>query len=288
MLISKINPNNYLYKIRKNNQTGPVSFCANPLSGKLAFESNDFFINMAGYGKNEDWAKKIIETADIAAKNIREKKSSDYVLNKIATGIREATKENYTDDLHYYHSGILRTKRNGFGEKGFWAGKRLVTSIIGKYSPYEKRLRNIKDNPLKNPFDDIDLTRVEKSRDFCGLDLVHSNSKTINNALDRVNNIYENLQGNYISKPKTIDNNKLDYINSDIGQIRWIMAHATPWERGSDAISNVFMRALYKSMGIKTYPIKKGMSLDMEAFCTPMEEYQKNFHNYFEKNPNVV
>ena len=77
-------------------------------------------------------------------------------------------------------------------------------------------------------------------------------------------------------------------INSDIAEIRWIMAHSMPWERGSDAISNVFTRALYKSMGIKSYPIKKDISLDLEAFCTPLNEYKQKFASYFEKEPEIV
>ena len=60
------------------------------------------------------------------------------------------------------------------------------------------------------------------------------------------------------------------------------MAHATPWERGSDAISNVFMRVMYKSLGIKSHPLKKGISLDMEAYCTELGDYKKRFPEFFE------
>ena len=66
------------------------------------------------------------------------------------------------------------------------------------------------------------------------------------------------------------------------------MAHATPWERGSDAISNVFMRALYKAMGIKAYPPAKGISYDMEAYCTELDDYKKKFPTLFEKPPEVI
>ena len=66
------------------------------------------------------------------------------------------------------------------------------------------------------------------------------------------------------------------------------MAHSMPWERGSDAISNVFTRSLYKSMGIKTYPLKQGISLDLEAFYTPLDKYKQNFATFFEKAPEVI
>ena len=58
--------------------------------------------------------------------------------------------------------------------------------------------------------------------------------------------------------------------------------------RGSDAISNVFIRAMYKSIGIKSYPLKKGVSLDLEAYCTELEDYKKNFAGYFTKPPKII
>ena len=97
-----------------------------------------------------------------------------------------------------------------------------------------------------------------------------------------------NLKKNYISKAEKISDKDLPDINSEVAEIRWIMAPSMPWERESNAISNVFMRSLYKSMGIKAYPIKKGISLDLEAFCTPLKKYKQNFGTYFEQPPHVV
>ena len=77
-------------------------------------------------------------------------------------------------------------------------------------------------------------------------------------------------------------------INNSIAEIRWILAHATPWERGSDAISNTFIRAIYKAAGIKAYPLKKGVSLDLEAYCTNLTDYKENFTDYFIKKPHIV
>ena len=87
---------------------------------------------------------------------------------------------------------------------------------------------------------------------------------------------------------KEVREEDLTDINSMIAEIRWILAHATPWERGSDAISNTFMRSVYKAAGIKTYPLKKGVSLDLEAYCTELKDYKKNFANYFLRKPEIV
>lgn len=39
------------------------------------------------------------------------------------------------------------------------------------------------------------------------------------------------------------------------------------------------MRAMYKSVGVKSYPLAKGVSLDMEAYCTNLADYKKNSQN---------
>ena len=48
------------------------------------------------------------------------------------------------------------------------------------------------------------------------------------------------------------------------------------------------MRAMYKAVGVKSYPLAKGVSLDMEAFCTDLSEYKKKFPKYFVKPPEVI
>ena len=87
---------------------------------------------------------------------------------------------------------------------------------------------------------------------------------------------------------KKVCKDDLEDINSRIAEIRWILAHITPWLRGSDAISNIFMRSLYKAMGIKSYGLAKNTALDFEAFCTPLDKYKKDFSNFFVKKPKVI
>lgn len=104
-------------------------------------------------------------------------------------------------------------------------------------------------------------------------------------ANDYVGKLYKNLT-KYVKidvKPE-----HLEYINNNVAEIRWIIAHATPWERGSDSIANEFIRSIYKALGVKATPLKKGISLDLEAYCTNLGKYKKNFPNDFEKSPTVI
>lgn len=280
MYISGINTyNNY------NNHT--LGFCAaNPKS--LVFKNEDFFVNIRGYGKNRIWADSVKKTANQAVQEIKKGSLADKILSNIAKGVKTANE--FCRDLRKrQHTGILRTKRKGYGSPGEWEYIDLVTPITKPYCVYEKKFRIAADNPFKSPFYDMQVAEIEKG-DWLDYDLriVHPDSKLVNNALDRVGGKYFNLKRDYITKPENVTEENLPKINSDIAEIRWIMAHSMPWERGSDAISNVFTRALYKSMGIKSYPIKKDISLDLEAFCTPLNEYKQKFASYFEKEPEIV
>ena len=50
----------------------------------------------------------------------------------------------------------------------------------------------------------------------------------------------------------------------------------------------LFAQYTNKALGVKATPLKKGISLDLEAYCTNLGKYKKNFPNYFEKSPTVI
>ena len=281
-----IQPQVNIYNSSSNNHL--VNFSANPKSPKLKFSKNDFFVNIKGYGKNNDWASVIQKTADKAAALMALNKSSDEVLKEITRGVKNANGF-CKDEQIRRHTGILRTKRKGYGKTGSWKNIELVTPVQNKYIAYEAKLRDTAIHPVKSPFKDISTAKIETiDRIDYDMRIVHPSGDYVNNALDRVKSEYSNLKKNFISHPDNITDKSLPEINSAIAEIRWILAHSMPWERGSDSISNVFTRSLYKSMGIKSYPLKKGISLDLEAFCTPLNEYKKNFAKYFEEKPQIV
>lgn len=273
---TQIYPNNY-------------SFKSNPNSPKLIFKNTDFFINIKGYGKDLNWAEKIIAVTDKAAKSMRQNMNFDKILARIALEVRKI-KAHYSYDC-INHSGVLRTNRKGYGTSGKWDD--LLTPYFKPASPscspyilYKSRFDKLKDSPLETQYEGVSLTRMEN---YCEDSIMaHGDSNKINSALDIVGQIYRGIHEKYISHPQNVTKSCLQEINSKIAEIRWILAHATPWERGSDSISNSLMRAIYKSMGIKTYPAAKGVSFDLQAYCTELEDYKRNFANYFSKPPKVI
>jgi len=255
-----------------------TSFKANLNSPKLRYNQKDFFIKIRGYGRNSEWAREVIKVADAAVFELRKKTPVEEVLKLIALGMSSANKIPL-DLAKRVRTGILRTKREDWHSV---EDTDLRTSYTNnRYKCYEKRLDEVAKNPLDEPSNNIAMSRP-------GLfdDIYHLKAEYVNNSLDYVFELCSKIFPKY--SKKGVKSKDIDKINNIVAEIRWVMAHATPWLRGSDAISNVFMRAIYKAVGIKAYPPAKGISFDLEAYCTNLEDYKKNFSSYFEKPPIVI
>ena len=276
-----------LYSIRANHKNYCLqSFGANIHSAELAYSPCDFFIKLPEYGKSLSWVNRIIKATDVTAEMITKEKSFDEVLQYISKNVREANSR--LNPLgcknKIKHSGILRTKRNDWDYNATWENMNICTpygsNAIPSYKTYESRFDDLLSNPIDNPFSTIKLTVADY--DYNGKFLKHPGDKLVNNALNLVKERYDYLNKKYIKPNITPD---LKDVNNKIAEMRWILAHSMPFERGSDSISNIFMKAMYKSMGIKTYSPAKGISFDLEAFCTNLDKYKANFPNYFKKSP---
>lgn len=263
------------------------NFYANLKSPKLNFRREDFFIKIHGYGRSNTWADIIIKTADDAVKSIRKKSTFNFVLKKITQGVIKANQ--IPLDLHKRErTGFLRIPRPGWNYPKDWNNNCLITRYdkkgCPKYRSYADRFDKIINEPLIEPYENISLTKPVNSNGEKYLR--HGEFWTLDNALLKIESLYNHLINNF--KGTSVNDEDLPTINNYIAEIRWILAHATPFERGSDAISNVLMKSLYKSFGIKTYPPAKNISFDLEAYCTNLKDYKKNFTNYFSIPPSVA
>lgn len=257
------------------------NFYANFNSRKLKFDRKDFFVRIRGYGANNDWSDEVIKTADIAVNLFRNDTSPEMILKYIAIGIRKANM--LTMDLSKKtQSGILRA----FYRDGWGAGKEcdLTTSYKNnRYSTYEKRLDAVAKNPLYSSFA-MDYSRPHINNGE--KQIVHASYIHVNKSLDYIIELCKKLFPKYIKHDIKPENMK--EFNETVAEIRWHLAHSTPFVRGSDAIANTLMRVMYKSAGIKSYPLKKGVSLDLEAYCTNLEKYKDTFTDFFVKKPQII
>lgn len=135
----------------------------------------------------------------------------------------------FSTSLKFFIQEYCVSERHGWLSGSDWTGFELCTnySDIKRYKPYKQRLDNIAKNPLINPYKDIRLTIPVISKDEHYLK--HANAKYVNNAIKHILEIYTNFTKKFNSKD--IKTSQLDDVNNDIAEIRWIMAHATPWEQ---------------------------------------------------------
>lgn len=266
-------------------QKKDVSFKANINSSCLKFKPEEFFVNIESYGKNFDWAEKAKDIADTTAILIRKKCSFDNIMRYISAGIANANADS-KDKLKRDFSGVLRTEREHYKFVDMPPNHELVTYYgrTQRYGVYHDRLDWTQRNPIKNPFEEIGLSRPMKTE--AGSFISHCHQHKINSGMNLLKEKYGEFIGKY--NPEKVNKGDLADINNRIAEMRWVLAHLTPWLRGSDAISNIFMRSLYKAMGIKSYNLAKNKALDFEAFCTPLEKYKEEFPNFFVRKPKVI
>ena len=254
-----------------------TNFTANLNSPKLKFSRDDFFIRIQGYGKNYDWADTVIKTADNAVDNIRKKSPAEFILHLITDGVKNANKM-FNASCKSNKTGILRTQRNGWECEPDCA---YTYYLNNRYSSYAQKLNEVCTYPLEETPANLAISRPIN---YC--DIEHGSQYDINYSLNHVFKSFKKIFPKYLIQDVKPEN--MSEVNSTIAEMRWVLAHATPWARGSDAISNVFMRSMYKAVGIKTYPVAEGVSLDLEAYCTELPQYIKKFTQYFEKPPEIV
>ncbi len=255
------------------------NFKANLNSPELRIRQKDFYIKIRGYGKNPEWAKQIKITTDYAVNTIQRNLDAEQILNYIARNVKAANKIPL-DIGKRLNSGILRANRDDWE-----CSKNNIDVItcykIKRYNSYADRLDNIKNIPLDSINNNIGMSYPDEM----GY-IQHGPATKINNSLDYVFNLYKNKYSKFLHKD--VKKEDLPEIIDVVAEIRWVLAHATPWLRGSDAIANVFMRAMFKAVGVKAYPPAEGISYDLEAYCRNLDDYKANFNSFFEKPLEVI
>ncbi len=289
---------------------------------KTRLNANNFYIRIPGYKEITVWGNDIAEVSNTAGAMLDSGASFDEVMSYISYAYRELdakiiNKKN--DEYKLQTSGMLRCARDGYMYDDSQSEHGAITRFdrndrYGLYY-YDRFMQHTNANELKNPYPSmINLTRIdealEKEIPFksynpnnpehsyrIGPDgkchyyetspaMVHPKGKYANNSLNIVYSIHDALMHKYHGKHLTQAD--MADINESIGEIHWILSHSMPWGRGSAGISDAYVKALYKSLGIQLSRPKEGISFDLEAFCTELEVYKKNYKNLYEKEPKYI
>ena len=215
--------------------------------------------------KNEDkWAIKNKIIIDIATHMIKNDRNFESVLNTIAKGYGGSF------DKGIETRGQIRTNKED---------KTMVTLYNPTaYSEYAKKFYEYhKKVPNRiSPFENMELTQLNAIDKTCGI-MQHPKKEFIIPALKHANESYNKivdaLKAQRYLTPET---------EKEIAKLHFIITNALPFSRGTAGIANLLTRSLYKAFGIVLPATRENVSLDLEAFCNSLEEYQKNWKNYFE------
>lgn len=281
---------------------------------------DNFFIK--GFGKDLNWAQQMVDITEQAARMINEGVSSDKVLAFMAEETRRLSLSGKPNPAIANNQGILRCNREGYLCNSGNEERGAITTFEdpkSKYYPYAERFRqryNVEGGkPLQNPYvGQIELTRLEPKghypispKEYDRLNskhqkeidaegrtayyveaesMIHPEGKYVNNALNIVDKLQTELVKKY--KGKSLSEADLNTINETIAEIHWVLSHAMPWNRGSAGISQAYVLSIYQSLGLKVHPPKAGISFDLEAFCTELSDYKKNYKYLYEKPAEIV
>ena len=278
----------------------------------------NYFINIKGYKRNQEWAEAMCNLTESSSVLIRSGFGFDETMQYIASGTRQYVLNNKPDYDLACTQGVLRTYRDGYISNQAMAPHGAITpfSHNTKYYSYSERFINRYGNKaLKNPYEGrIELTRLSPNEKYpieqneynsynpkhiieydkngnakyykiteC---MVHPEGRYGTEGLEIAKELHNKLISKY--QGKSLNKKDLEDINETIGEIHWVIAHTMPWGRGSDGIANVYVKSLYQSLGIKTYPPREGISFDLEAFCTELEDYKKNYKKLYSQEPEIV
>lgn len=259
------------------------------------FEESKFFSRVSTceemYGKNFEFAKMMSELCKKSTQAIHDGKSFEEVLIQIAEGYSKETTINTKYLTRISESGRPRWKNikppeyimddircDTYGTLYGIEGEAL------HYKEYFERLNKNLHNRL-SPYKNFTLTRGATSKDFCYPEtMVHPYPENIQKNIEIISEryrIYQKLLNEYKTNGcLTLEQKKQS--DNIISEIYYLIANTCPFQRGSNGITDVLMRSQYSALGINKPHIKKGIGLDLEAFCMNLDEYKLKWNDFFE------
>ena len=252
----------------------------------------NFFIKIYGYGRNMDWARYMAESCNYAALMIKNNAKFEDVMDLISKDVSNCSFLNIHSDIDFekaLNAGVLRTDDgistclatpfDTSGEKYGAYGKRYIEKAMKASKNTVAKEFSVK---IPEQYPDFVPTKIYCDLGKSGGKLVHR-VKGVKSSLKYSREIYNDITENYLGKKLT--KKDLKEINKKIATMHWLLAHSVPYLRGSDAIVNVFVKSLYCALGIELSGPREGISFDLEAFCTDLKDYVKEYPKLYESEP---
>lgn len=253
------------------------------------FEDSKFFSRISTceeeYGKNFEFVEMMSKLSKETSQTISEGKSFKDVLEKISNGYYKKKPGSgiyrgsnlSPDTLPTIDGGLLRidTYTTRYGD-----------SCWGAYKEYVERLDKYLCNRV-TPYNNFTLTRNPLPKmEFIAFEqsMVHPYPEEVVKNMEIISEkykVYQKLVNEYkLSGNLSLEQKK--QADDIISEIYYLMANTCPFQRGSNGISDVLMRSQYSALGMTKPHVKKGVGLDLEAFCMNLDEYKLKWNSFFE------
>lgn len=225
------------------------------------------------YGRDFIWAENIVKIQDNAVGLVQEGKSFNEVIEQIAKDYGALDVSGSTDAARIKYSGQYRP------DVVPNANPTTKCKKGGQYGAYYERFKNIADSnqEIPVPYENAPMTRLK----LVGDDVImcHPTGKYVPSAMKHVETLYNDLKPlvKKVQSGASLTKADFDLIADKISEIHYSLSHAMPWARGSNGIVDTYVRTLYKSLGLDLPALKQNVSLDLEAFCTDLQTFKRNW-----------
>lgn len=281
----------YNGKINNLKQTNQIAFHG-PLSKDIFLKneskqirkdenpSDIFFTNMQNYGKNYEWANKMLKLSIDIASDIEQKKSFKEIIERLQQGISSIYQNDSFGRYKHFPSEFYIIEDEP--KRGIEYLKRYLKKIDSTrtncYSPESN-------SEYKNA-NTCRIVKYKKDNDTNAIIIEYGifRDRLTNKPIGNMSSNLELAEKEY-NKLLQIPKPSLKQINKSCAIIHWLIAQESPWQRGSDSIARLLTASIYSAYGIKIFPPKKGISFDFEAFYTNLNDYIKKYPYLFTKKP---
>ena len=247
--------------------------------------------NEKEYGKNIQWAHEMDIISRSAEYLISKGESYERVMSHISIMYR-----NYDVSKTLDSNTKVSDRRKYSGQERKYSGQErqyLPDSQFAQetgfsyitpfnkdnsYKEYYDRFMKLLNKKRKPPYPDVELTQISLINGF-GYSMGHPKNSSVEATMKHVKQRYEEMAPLFekAKRGETLTPKEQALAHEKIAEMYFLMANAMPYERGSNGIADIFMRSMYKELGIEMPALKPGVSLDLEAFCLDLNEYKKIF-----------
>ncbi len=245
-------------------------------------------INELKYGKNIQWAHEMNVISELASSRISAGDDFDEVMEIISDGY-----SGFDKSTTLASNGELNDRRQYSGVyRGYDNPDLYAQTPFNNQNSYVEYFEKFKEADCvngagknrKSPYPDMELTKIFVLDENHGL-MFHPYNKTVNAGMQHVKEKYDELAPLFekVKNGGSLTKQELEMANKNIAEMYFLLANIMPYARGSNGISDIFMRSVYKSLGIEQPALKHGISLDLEAFCVDMDTFAQKWDIFFEE-----